>query len=538
MPPPFPLTPTSSDGDPFCTQEFCDYEDIYRTRFFQLNTLGGGGSVSSNPNRDYTESVMDTDGSVYATHYWTASHAYGSPPYCLGPVVTRVSDSSTDASVLWTKQYKCSDGFLMRGEPARIILDIYGNLWLVYAVCSANGTATVAGVSTFGPYDLNVNFLRISKSTGTLLFHKSFKVTIYDNGEQAKGISKVLQDPYGNWYIASSHVIGDASWHSRFNVSNPADQGNVFARVGWIIKLNYGLAVQWGVRWAGSSFYYGVFGDQPGIRSDASTIFESMSYASNALYITTRVGQSGANSTAPNFLKVNTQTGSFENWPKLDYTINIPYRLLPRSNSVVTDSYNNMYAALQDTWDYNTQICVLKFNTSGVLQWAREFYVDDDFGSAYANQFGAPIISITVGNRIFIAADKFNESAISTYILEITTSGQIVSTRRYRNGNAYYNTIYSMSTYSYSPNTLLCKFSGGDHVDTTTNVEVFNVPQRTVVSLTNLPSPVFTPNPRVSDPQYNTWGSVYSDFAASTTSFTVTTPDRTTRLFDIGKIRD
>ena len=24
MPPPFPLTPTSSDGDPFCTQEFCD----------------------------------------------------------------------------------------------------------------------------------------------------------------------------------------------------------------------------------------------------------------------------------------------------------------------------------------------------------------------------------------------------------------------------------------------------------------------------------------------------------------------------------
>ena len=526
MPPPFPLTPTSSDGDPFCSQQFCDYEDIYRTRFFQLNTSGGSGTYSLNPNRDYTESIVDIDSTVYATHYWTASHLVGSPPYCAGHVVTKVSNSSTNASVVWTKQYKCGDGLLMGGDPGRVKLDIYGNLWLIYSTCSGNGTASTPGITTYGPYDFNVHFLRISKSTGALLFHKSFKVRVCDSGYQALGIEKVVHDPHGNWYIASSHVIGDATWNADFNPNNLSDPANVFARSGWVIKLDYALNVKWGVRWSGNGY--------------AATSFDDMTYTSNILYISGRVSQSPG--TSPTFFKVDTNTGIFLNFSTRDYASGVGYPALrPTPNCMATDSYGNLYAAMYNTFGYNTEMNVMKWNSSGTLLWTQAFTAEGT-GNSYLDQFGASAITITSSNRIFISASRsstydFSGSA-STYVLEITTSGQIVSTRRYENRNAIYNTIYSIHTYAYSPNTLFCRFPGGDHVDTTTNVETFNIPQRTMISLSNVQPTARIPFFRQSNSINNTWGSIHSDFVAYPTSFTVTAPDRQTQLFDAAKIRD
>lgn len=467
---------------------------------------------------------------MYAVHYWTASHAVGSPPYCLGHVVTKVSNSSTNASVVWTKQYKCTDGLLMGSDPGRIKLDIYGNLWLVYAVCSANGTASIPGVTTYGPYDFNVHFLRIAKNTGALLYHKSFKVTICDNGYQAKGIGKIIQDPYGNWYIGSDHVIGDATWNVNFNPSDPSDPANAFARTGWVIKLNYALDLQWGVRWTGRN----------GARN-ALTTFEDITYKNNSLYIATRTNQSPG--TAPNFFKVDTNTGIFFAFSDRDYAEGFGYPALRATeNCIATDSQENLYAALYNTWGFSTKFYLMKLNSTGTMLWTKEYGVDDIAPESY--EFGISKITISASDRIFVSTARAilppgSNARVWTYIFEMTTSGEVVSTRRYRNENIpSFNVLASLSTYTYSPSTLFLRFGGGDHVDTTIEVEEFNIPQRTMVSLPNLQPTLATPTFKISGSTKNTWGSIHSDFVAYPTSFTVTAPDRATQLFDAAKIRD
>jgi hypothetical protein len=522
MPPSFPLTPTSSDGDPFCTQEFCDYEDIYRTRFFQLNTDGGGYAISGDPARDFTESILDTDGAVYAPHFW---YDFNTSLGCLGPVVTKVSNSSVNASVVWTKQYKCNDGLFMRNQQARIKLDIYGNLWVIYATSTANGTVSTPQTNDSGLYDYNVHFLRISKSTGNLLFHKSFKTIVFATGSLHNGIETVVHDPYGNWYIGSTHAIGDSTWNPRFNSSDPSDPANTFARTGWVIKLNYALDVQWGFRWAG------------GARYDITELTH-MVYVPNALYIATRSNESRGS--IPTFLKLNTNTGTLSAFNGLDYEAEIP-TLRVTHHCIAADSFGNLYAVPWLTFNTNRFLHIIKLSPTGSTIWTKKITVDDIAPDSF--EFNEGIITISAGNRIFISGARGilppgSNTRAWRYIIEITTSGEVVSTRRYRNENAPFNVLWSMHTYTYSPNTLFLKFRGGDHVDTTMDVEEFSIPERTMLSIPSVQSTEFTPAFRISSSVNNTWGSVHSDFVASSTSFTVTPPDFPTQLYDVAKIRD
>lgn len=539
MPPSFPLTPTSSDGDPFCIQEFCDYEDIYRTRFFRVNTLGGY-SLSLNPNRDPTESIRDTDGAVYATHRWFGS----STPVCTGPVVTKVSSSSLNASIVWTKQYKCADGLILFA-PAHIKFDIYGNLWLIYNTCSGNGTATTAGTTALSTYEYNVHFLRISKNTGNILFSKSFKAFIIESGYFARDLEQVVQDPDGNWYIGSTHAIGDNTWTSGVNET----------KTGWVIKLNYNLDVQWGARWTGNVVSFNYLTNTSIRLRDAATIFYGMHYSNNSIYVSSSVNQSPG--VAPTFLKLNATTGAFIQWP---YTAFTPVSGFPAYSQFTdvyctrgclgSDSSLNVYAAYQTSFGYNTTIKVLKFNSTGAFIWQKTFSVIDDFGSDYLNQLGLMQLLITAGDRIFISANRTATLDFSgrtyAYIIEITTEGTVLTTRRYRNSAAIYSVLNQLATYTYSPETLLLKFDSGDHVDTTQQVEVFSVSStdypsqsRTMVSLTNVPSnPITNLTQTKTLPRLNNWGSVRSEFAAYSTSFTTTAPDLPTRLFDTAQIRD
>jgi len=544
MPPPFPLIPTPSDGDPFCADGYCDYEDIYYTRFFRVDTLGGGGSPSLNPNRDFTESVRDIDGAVYATHRWTSTQAYGPSPYCAGPVVTKISSSRLNASILWTKQYKCADGLLLF-SPAHIKFDIYNNLWLIYNTCSANGTQTTAGTNALGTYNYNVHFLRISKTTGNILFSKSFKALIIDNGYFARDLEQVVQDPQGNWYIASTHAIGDNTWVNGINET----------KTGWIIKLNYNLNVQWGARWTGNTYEWDYSLSASYRYKDAATVFHGMHYSNNCIYVSGRVGQSPG--VAPTFLKLNAITGAFIQWPYTSFIAESGFPAYSQRNvscfrgCIGSDSSLNVYAACRlTTGGYNTTINILKFSAAGNLIWQKYFSLSEDFGSDYLNEIGEFQLLITTGDRIFVAGNRVNTFDFSgrtyAYILEITTEGTIVSTRRYRNSAAIYSVLVQLATYSYSPETLLLKFDSGDHVDTTQQVELFSISStdypnesRTMLSRTNVPSnPLTSVTETKALPRLNTWGSVRTEFASYSVSFTATAPELNTRLFDIAQIRD
>jgi hypothetical protein len=215
-----------------------------------------------------------------------------------------------------------------------------------------------------------------------------------------------------------------------------------------------------------------------------------------------------------------------------------------------SDSLVNVYAVCDIDTGYNTTINIFKFSASGTIIWQKSFSVIDDFGSDYSNQLGQMQLLITKGNRIFISANRTATLDFSgrtfAYILEITTEGTVLTTRRYRNSAAIYSVLNQLATYTYSPETLLLKFDSGDHVDTTQEVEVFSVSStdypsqsRTMVSRTNVPSNPLTGLTETKTlPRLNTWGSVRSEFAAYSTSFTATAPDLPTRLFDTAQIRD
>ena len=538
----FPVTPTSADGDPFCTEEFCDYEDIYRSRFFRVNTLAGSGSPAGSFDRDPTDSIRDVDGTVYATHRWDSTQAYGDAPYCAGPVVTCIAPNTPDTVIVWTKQYKCADGLLLTG-PAYIKFDIYNNLWLIYSTCSANGTASTAGTTALGTYDYNVHFLRISKTTGNILFFKSFKAYIIDQGYSAKSLQGVVHDFSGNWYIASSHPIRDNSWTEGVNEM----------KTGWIIKLNYNLNVQWGARWTGNGYAYN-YSTNAFYRSvDAPTEFITMSYSNNALYISSEVASADGR-VAPTFLKIDTSTGAFIQWPYTSFTGESGFPAYSQKNiycgrgCIGFDSSLNVYALCTLNGTVNTEINVLKFSATGSTIWQKAFSVNDNLGNNLLNQLGQFKILITKGDRIFIAANRtaFRNGNHFAYIVEITTSGTVISTRKYTNSAAAYSVLQQLVTYTYSPETLLCKFGSGDHVDTTQEVEVFSVSSadfpsnsRTMTSLSNIASTSFTGVTETRClPKLNTWGSVSNEFTPYTTSFTAPAPDRTTQLFDIAQIRD
>jgi hypothetical protein len=514
----FPLTETSSDGDPFCTEEFCDYEDIYRSRFFQVRTLGGGGSVSPDANFDGTESIRDIDGTIYATHRWIATEVYGDPPYCEGPVVTRVSPPNPDVTIEWTKQYKCIDGLLFRRDFAHIKFDNYGNLWLVYRTCSANGTSTVPGVTDLGTYQVNIHFLRISKSTGNILFHKSFALQILSSGYITPVLIQVIIDKQGNWYIASEREYPD-SW-----IPNTVSQTGPY-----IIKFNANLEVLWGARWVGGRYLSGSY-------YAAYQQFHNMTISEDAIYVSS-FSQSYRDSVS--FIKINKHTGAFLSWlPRREYSFQVGREV---TANLAIDSAKNVYAVL-GTRIRSPEIDVMKITPSGQTLWHKAFSVTGN-APVYESEYSISrfSISITAGDRIFLGANLYRPSNPIAYVLEITTDGALVSVRKYTNSvDSSYQRMLQVSTFDYSPNTLLIRRNGGDHVDTTQDVEVFNVPGRLMESIPlrtpTVPEPLLIDSVTVAI--VDTWGSVRSDFVPYSTSFTATAPDLTTRLWDIAQIRD
>ena len=512
----FPVAPTSADGDPFCTEAFCD-DDIYRTHFFQVRTLGGGGSVSPDANYDRTESIRDIDGTIYATHRWIATQVYGDPPYCEGPVVTRVSTPSPDVTIEWTKQYKCIDGLLIR-EPAHIKFDNYGNLWLVYRTCSAKGTSTVPGVTDFGSYQVNIHFLRISKNTGNVLFHKSFALQILGDGYFTPELMQVIIDKQGNWYIASEREYPD-SW-----IPNTVSESAVY-----IIKFNANLEVLWGARWVGGRYISGPYYAAP-------LNFHDMTISEDAIYVSSR---SQTYRASVSFIKIDKDTGAFLSWlPRKEYSFQVGTEVMA---NLAIDSAKNVYAVLSQRIR-SPEIDVMKISPSGQTLWHKAFSVTGN-APVYESEYSLSgfSISITCGDRVFLGANLYRASNPISYVSEITTDGALVSVRKYTNSvDSSYQRMLQVSTFDYSPGTLLIRRNGGDHVDTTQDVEVFNVPGRLMDSIP-LRTPT-VPEPLLIDSAttaiVDTWGSVRSDFVPYSTSFTATAPALTTRLWDIAQIRD
>ena len=509
----FPVTPTSSDGDPFCTQEFCDYEDIYRSRFFRVYTLGGYFSYEGSSDRDTTDSIRDIDGTVYATHRWQTG-----PPYCEGPVVTRVSTPNPDVTIEWTKQYKCIDGWLLR-EPAQLKLDIYRNLWLFYSVSTANGTSTTDILNdSNGSYRIIIHCLRLSKSTGNILSSTSFTVPARGNRVYtSSGIEQVLQDPQGNWYFGSTSAIGSSGWsNASFN-----------EYTGWVVKLRYNLDVVWGVRWTGKSGF-----------NDAISGFNAMVYANNYIYIKGTIRQSPGS--APTLLKVDATTGAFASnflYAQVSGTFNFGYA---PPDGLAVDSSSNIYMTSRPFfWSSanlgagDGRIHAFKFNSAGVLIWKKAFFIPEVTSGLDWNK-----VIVTAGDRIFLASRRSRLNGIGIYILEITSAGSVISTRAYFNSSG--NHIPSqIATYLYAPQGLFFKTSNGDHVDTTQEVEVFNVGTRAMRQLSNTTTAdMVEGNQTALNPTFDSWDSVVFDFAPYYEPLTVTAPDRSTVLDNIGQVRD
>lgn len=568
MPPTFPLTPTSSDSDPFCTQKFCDYENIYfsgySSRFFRVTTSGGFGGVITNPNRDSTSSVRDVDGTVYATHLWTGPTGTELID-CVGPVVTRISPPEPDIEIVWTKQYKCADGLLLR-QSANLSFDIYNNLWLVYSTTNANGTLTSSGTTITAFYKLNIHFLRISKNTGNILYSKSFIADVIGNGYLIPSFSELLHDFNGNWYIGGTHAIGNNTWTAGIN-SSPL-------QTAWFVKLNYNLDVVWGARWTGAQYSTQTV---PPIRlRDIGCFITASAFTDNYIYACGHASVSTFERT-PTYVKLDINTGAFV-FASNDFAQNAALNTTQFSlndikpSAIASDSSSNTYIVYEGAdrrivnGDRLGTIVVIKYNVSDAVVWKKDYFIDDIFGAGqnlvtFLNSLSNFTICITVNDRIFITADKINtgndfSGVTYSYILELTTAGTVVSTRRYRNSGASFNWLVQTASYPYSPKTLFLKFFSGDHVDTTQEVELFSVTTtgeesgtRTMVSIPNSPSVELTIRSLVSvsyvciqsqivQPNLNTWAAVRTEFPTYSTSFTATAPDRPTRLFDIGQVSD
>jgi hypothetical protein len=579
MPPSFPLTPTSSDGDPFCTQEFCDYEDIYRSRFFRVdsNTSTSTNLIPTNLNGN--ESVIDTDGFVYAAHSWYPSVFEGDQTSPLGPVITKVSQSTTDLTIIWSRQYKSADGDILGpgGEYQgciRLVLDANNNLWAVYTTHVADSTGAYSKVK--------YHFLRISKSTGNILFHKSFILNILPTTTPSIHVwyqsFMAVVDAFGNWYIASSHEPAQTPWAAQqayFVPVPPNPEYTLNSQTGkvitpWLVKLSSNFTIQWGVRWTGRRYTRNFFFDYT---IPISTGLADIKHKGNYIYAV--ITTSDNFGFAPTLVRINATTGVLDtSWPAKpplvpDSTPGVnnfpPYTvdyaaLITRASAgacIAVDSQSNVYVTahtgytvnpdtgvIDNSTLYDNGLIVTKILPNGALQWTKHYFVP----SVPSRLPIAPIIHISANDRIFIGQVEgatFNTYRGSDLLYEIASTGQLITARRYENSfenpfRTYKDGIRYLQTYAYSPETLFCRFSLADHVDTTQNVEVFDVPDRTMVQLplSSITTSNYFVRANTRSFHLDYWATLRSDFYTYSNSFTVTTPDRATRLYDIGQIRD
>ena len=571
MPPPFPLTPTSSDGDPFCSQEFCDYEDIYRSRFFRVDSNTATWTNLINANQNANESVIDTDGFVYAAHSWNAFIGDGTP--CVGPVITKVSQSTTDLTIIWSRQYKSADGDILGPGGVyqgcvRLVLDANNNLWAIYTTHVADNTGFTSKVK--------YHFLRISKSTGNILFHKSFILNILPTTSPSLYVwyqaFVVAVDASGNWYIASSHQHAQSPLTAQQAAFVPVPPNPEYTGgerndiMPWLVKLSSDFSIQWGVRWTGRRFTVNNFYDYT---VPLSTYFKDIKHKGNYIYAV--ITTSDNFGFAPALVRINSTTGVLDtSWPAGPPLVpssvpgenNLPPYAVDYSDlinnasagaCIAVDSQSNAYVAAQTGYTvnpstglidnptlYNNGFIVTKVLSNGTLQWTKHYSV--------ATLNIPPIIHISANDRIFVAtteAASYNQYRGSNVIYEIASTGQLITARRYENSfenpfRTYADSIRYLQTYAYSPETLFCRFSLADHVDTTQDVEVFDVPDRTMVQLPLSSITISNYLVRTSLRSFHLdyWSTLRSDFYTYSNPFTVTTPDRATRLYDIGQIRD
>lgn len=571
MPPPFPLTPTSSDGDPFCSQEFCDYEDIYRSRFFRVDSNTSLTSTQVNVNQNGNESVIDTDGFIYAAHSWNDFIGGGLP--CLGPVITKISQSTTDLTIIWSRQYKSADGDalgpggLFQG-CIRLVLDANNNLWAIYTTHAADNTGFTSKVK--------YHFLRISKSTGNILLHKSFILNILPTTVPINFVwynaFVVAVDASGNWYIASSHQHAQSPLTAQQAAFVPVPPNPEYTGgerndiMPWLVKLSSDFSIQWGVRWTGRRFATNNFYTYT---VPASTSLADIKHKGN--YIYALITSQDPFVFAPSIVRIDATTGVLDlSWPAKPAVIPSsipgvtnfpPYTLELREyverpshgSSIAVDSQSNFYVVSLTDFPYNTGggnplydkgFIMMKIAPNGVIQWTKHYHIPSLFSPVNFQ----PIIHISAGDRIFAAAQEaatYNQYRGTDVIYEIASTGELITARRYQNSFAdpFRSTrdhIRYLQTYAYSPETLLCRFSLADHVDTTQDVEVFDVPNRTMIQL---PLSYITQSDylvilKTVSFHLDYWSTLRSDFYTYSNSFTVTTPDRATRLYDIGQIRD
>ena len=568
MPPPFPLTPTSSDGDPFCTQEFCDYEDIYRSRFFRVDSDTSLTSFQINVNQNGNESVIDTDGFVYAAHSWTAFIVGGTP--CLGPVITKISQSTTDLTIIWSRQYKSADGDALdagsvQQGPIRLVLDANNNLWAVYTTNVPSNTGVYS--------QIKYHFLRISKSTGNILFYKSFILNILPTTIPSIYVLSqsfmVAVDASGNWYIASCHQPAQTPWRAQQSYFVPVPPNPEYTLneltgneiTPWLVKLSSDFTIQWGVRWTGrrstTNFFYQY-------TIPASTYLVDIKHRGN--YIYALITSQDPFVFLPSIVRIDATTWVLDlSWPAKPavfpsstpgvtnfppYTLDLrEYVERPsHGSSIAVDSQSNFYVVSLTDFAYNTGgsyplsdigFIMMKIAPNGVIQWTKHYHIPS-LSSPVNFQ---PIIHISAGDRIFAAAQEaraYNQYRGTNVIYEVASTGQLISARRYENYSGERDHIRYLQTYAYSPETLLCRFSLADHVDTTQDVEVFDVPNRTMIQLplSSITQSDYLVITKTRSFHLDYWPTLRSDFYTYSNSFTVTTPDRATRLYDIGQIRD
>jgi len=562
MPPPFPLIPTPSDGDPFCTQEFCD-EGFYRSRFFRVDSTTSLSSTSGLHNLNGNESVIDVDGFIYAAHSWT-DFTGGIP--CLGPVITKISQSTLSPAITWSRQYKSADGDTLGPGGVdqgcvRLVLDASNNLWAAYTTYVPDNAEITSKIK--------YHFLHISKTTGNILFHKSFILNILPTESPSVHVWPqpfvVAVDPFGNWYIASSHEPVQSPWGAQQSYfvpvppSQPYTQHSGNVKTPWIVKLNSNFTIQWGVRWAGRQIttQFLVTYTIPG-----NTMLKDIKYKNNHIYaVVTAESRFGF---VPTLVRINATTGVLDtSWPAGPPLVpsdipglnNLPPYAADYSDviaeasqgaCIAIDSQLNVYVAGFDSTTDTRGLIVTKFLSNGIRQWSKHY-------SIATLSSMSPVIHITASDRIFIGQAESVSVAVfrgTSVLCEIAPTGQLLTVRRYENsfGNpsrSYTDNIRYLQTYAYSPGTLFCRFSLADHVDTTQDISVFNVGDRTMVQLalsSITQSDYFV---RIGDGDgslrsfhLDYWSTLRSDFYTYSNSFTVTTPDRATRLYDIGQDGD
>lgn len=404
-----------ADGSTWPTTDLWVVSNTYRLRFTADATWTPPGNItagvgtysSSTAQRSLASSsiralfgrpsgpISFSDG-YGKSQYWLAATTTGTASYNYDVAV----DSQGSAYVVGNSvNYPSYYGFVYKISGGQIIwaqrlTETHSSTHFVYVTgCALDSTGNylyVAGLHNSNPSGFSVKAYaaKLDAASGSLIWARSYTQSI---GTEVK----CSIDSSDNFYLVSAAVGLDST------------QDNL------IIKINSSGQPQLTV--------------SQGSSSPASTDgFADQAYADSAGNIYLASGYSLGGGPKALVSKINS-SGTLQ-WARYIYPSGGGFGS-ELGYGITADSAGNIYASLR----MNDAYCgIVKFDSSGTLQWQREIRSGVDTGSILSQIFPSED-----KNYFYIAGNTYNSSSGITYgiLVKINTSGSIVWSRRFTNGN-------------------------------------------------------------------------------------------------------